>query len=528
MAHDAKTFTRPFVSGSGTHHEAETDVARLTRHYDEMPYLSLPFPMSSPDHIEAVAWLTGTGAPDPSRCRVLELGCASGGNLLPHALQYPDSTYVGIDLSDTQIRSGQAQIRRLGLQNIELSARNLAELTPDFGQFDYIICHGVYSWVPVQIQQHILRICSENLTENGIAFISYNTYPGWKFKEVLRAAMQFRTRHSDQSRARLSDSRRMFDVLHRGSQPGTLVHQLLDEHAAAIHSMRDDYLAHEYLEADNRPCYFHEFVEALAPHRLRYLADSAMGIMHPHSLNAELLQQMRQDTGGDRIEIEQYLDFIHNRPFRRSLITRETRPVAKDFIADRSRIEQVLFTGQYTLAPDDTLSATDSAQDFLIEGVSISVRAAISKAAMWVMGQHYPAMYTPGELLAAARQLVQREQPNDAEEINGLLRSLLVQGAIITRLRSSVRHAGMQADRPVATPAALAFARSPHAAESPTGHQITNIWHGSVSLDEEERMLLAQLDGSLSVTELAPVARDRERLTSILLSLYQKGLLIRL
>src|SRR4051794_35074498 len=113
-----------------------------------MPYESVPFPQTQPARLAAVAHVFSLAAPSPRTARVLELGCASGGNLIPLAAHYPEGEFVGVDLSQRQIDEGKARIERLGLKNIRLRQMSLMDLKPKDGTFDYIICHGVYSWVP--------------------------------------------------------------------------------------------------------------------------------------------------------------------------------------------------------------------------------------------------------------------------------------------------------------------------------------------------------------------------------------------
>src|SRR5437868_15404402 len=146
--------------------------------YDEVPYPSLPYPYPHPDHPAVVATLLGLSPARPDRCRVLELGCAGGGNLIPMAYTYPESTFLGIDLSVEQIRQGEELREALGLANIELRAMSILDVDDRFGTFDYIICHGVYSWVPEAVQDKILEVCARHLAPEGIGFVSYNTFPG--------------------------------------------------------------------------------------------------------------------------------------------------------------------------------------------------------------------------------------------------------------------------------------------------------------------------------------------------------------
>ncbi|MFN0035513.1 MAG: methyltransferase domain-containing protein [Saprospiraceae bacterium] len=147
--------------------------------YDQCAYPSYPYPQTHPDRLATIAALFGLNPPDVERCRVLELGCAGGGNLLPMAEQLPGSTFVGIDNSAKQIEQAVQATKALGLTNIDFRTLDLREIDDGFGEFDYIICHGLYTWVPKELQPKIIAICRRHLAANGVAFISYNTLPGW-------------------------------------------------------------------------------------------------------------------------------------------------------------------------------------------------------------------------------------------------------------------------------------------------------------------------------------------------------------
>ena len=113
--------------------------SELTTYYDTVPYDSHPFPQSAMEHLEALAFLFGLDVPSPATARVLELGCAAGGNLIPFAARHPEASAIGVDLSPVQVAQGMAAIGRAGLSNIELKAFNLADIDASFGQFDYIV-----------------------------------------------------------------------------------------------------------------------------------------------------------------------------------------------------------------------------------------------------------------------------------------------------------------------------------------------------------------------------------------------------
>lgn len=188
----------------------------LAAAYDETPYQSNAFSISAPGHLRAVAALYGISAPPVANARVLELGCAAGGNLLPYAVAHPEARAVGVDLSVQQIEAGQSIVKAMGLKNLDLRAMSITDITPEFGQFDYIIVHGVFSWVPPEVREAILRVCRENLAPEGIAYVSYNTYPGWKASDVVRDAMILNSHDAQTPEERLARAKDMLAMLENG------------------------------------------------------------------------------------------------------------------------------------------------------------------------------------------------------------------------------------------------------------------------------------------------------------------------
>jgi trans-aconitate methyltransferase len=120
----------------------------LVDSYEAVAYEAKPNPVSHPDHLAAIATMFGLEAPEIDHARILELGCSDGSNLLPVAATLPNSRCVGCDLAPTPIRVAREATAALGLGNVEWFASDLRELSTSLGAFDYIIAHGVYSWVP--------------------------------------------------------------------------------------------------------------------------------------------------------------------------------------------------------------------------------------------------------------------------------------------------------------------------------------------------------------------------------------------
>jgi SAM-dependent methyltransferase len=287
--------------------------------YDEIPYYSKPFAVTHPDHLAAVATLYGMEPPDVDRCRVLELGCAAGGNLMPMAVGLPQARFVGIDLSARQIEDGSAIVRALGLTNIDLRAMSILDVSRELGEFDYIICHGVYSWVPPEVQERILQIAAENLAPHGVAYVSYNTYPGWHLRGMVREMLCYHVRKFKEPRERLEQARAFLGFLIAAlPDSSTAYGQMLQEEEAQLREANESYVFHEHLEAVNLPLYFHEFMQRAAAHRLQFVAEARF-TPHAEFLSADAMRTVQQ-WGEDVLEREQYFDFLRRASFRRTLL----------------------------------------------------------------------------------------------------------------------------------------------------------------------------------------------------------------
>ncbi|WZB65611.1 class I SAM-dependent methyltransferase [Achromobacter xylosoxidans] len=163
--------------------------------------------------------------------RVLELACAAGGNLIPFAVAHPNAQVIGIDLSPEQVNAGREVVEKLGLRNLDLRALSITDIDDSLGKFDYIICHGVFSWVPPVVREAILRVCRDNLAPEGIAFISYNVYPGWKTSDILRDAMQLNSFSATTPAEKLKKAKEMLGLLQHGLSTNNLMREAISKAA---------------------------------------------------------------------------------------------------------------------------------------------------------------------------------------------------------------------------------------------------------------------------------------------------------
>src|SRR3954467_8219921 len=158
----------------------------MTTPYDRIPYPPRMHPQAPPDRLATMARLFGLDAPPLETCRVLELGCGEGGNLIPAAFSLPQASFRAIDLSPSAVATAAATARDLQLTNIDVQPMDIRDFPVDAGAFDYIIAHGVYSWLPPDVRERLLGICRDHLAANGVAYVSFNTYPGHRLREIAR------------------------------------------------------------------------------------------------------------------------------------------------------------------------------------------------------------------------------------------------------------------------------------------------------------------------------------------------------
>ncbi len=290
--------------------------------YDVFPYRSRAYMESHVDRLYLVAHLFGMEPAPVDAARVLEIGCADGGNLVPMAERLPGSTFLGIDLSERQIEDGKRWIEPLGLSNIELVARNFKRLPKKYGDFDYIVCHGVYSWIPAREREALLELIRQRLRPDGVAYVSYNTYPGWNTRRTVREFLLQHTEGIEEPDAKVERARVLLRFLHDASSEDTNYGRLVRAQCQALIGTPPQYLFHGLLAEHNEPCYLRDFVAAAASHGLAYLGDAEFGTMMPDRLHPQGRRAMESVPGG-LVEHEQVQDFLINRTFRRTLLVHE-------------------------------------------------------------------------------------------------------------------------------------------------------------------------------------------------------------
>ena len=476
--------------------------------YDETPYISNAFAYTSPGNLRAVASLYGLAAPALDTARVLELGCAAGGNLLPFALAYPNARVVGIDLAPQQIEAGQQVAEKAGARNLDLRAMSLTDVTPELGVFDYIICHGVFSWVPPEVRDAILRICRENLAPEGIACVSYNTYPGWKAADVVRDAMILNSFGAQTAQEKLARAKEMLDLLENGLWHNNPLQSALQGAAHKLRGQSDHYLLHEYLEAINTPCYFLEFAAAAQQAGLAYMTDAEPHLTFASTYGSTVALGLNGlSAKGNREMREQYLDFAVGRSFRKSLLVHGERAEKMLEQPEGTAFKAMHFATRLDAAAPSPGASAEHRHYLTPNGATLSSKDPVMLGVIDALNKAWPCSLPFDALLDIAQSHHSGVQGDDLANV--------VYMNLITLVQSSGVHFRMEPSpylAPDTKPALIPGARELLHEVTSTACQVGmyNLWHQPVTppADALGRFVALHMDGSRSVAELRTLTRD--------------------
>lgn len=468
--------------------------AQAVNSYDELPYPGKPFSQTHPRNLATVAALFGMQPADPGQCRVLELGCAVGCNIIPMACALPDSRFIGLDLSEVQIERARSLADSLQLENLELRCADILDIDDSLGEFDYIIAHGVFSWVPFPVQQHLLRLCRQRLTGQGVAYISYNTNPGWRMRGMLRDIMLYHAGNFQDTATRIAQSRALVNFLSEAlaGQDSAYAALLRDETEHMKH-WEDAYFRHDSLEEVNEPVYFHEFMARAEKEGLQYLAEAEVSTMVVNNFSSKV-QQTLSKVGDHIVQREQYMDFIRNRLFRQTLLCHKERPLTREI--DIGLAEKAFFAADCKPRRTPVSINSDQAAEFVLKGaLNFTSACRHTKAIALCMGEHWPQYLSFEQLTREALRQLQGDavliaDAAQMQQHRGLVAArvfeLYMKGLLTLSLHPPAvcRSAG---ERPKAEPLTRL--------QSQCQAWTTNLLHEPVSIDSVSRHLLPLLDG---------------------------------
>jgi SAM-dependent methyltransferase len=394
----------------------------LTNPYDTVPYLGAIIPTCSPAHLQVCAAYSSLALSDS--IRVVELGCGDGANLLSLAFYSPESTFIGIDNSFNHLAAARQAAESIGLHNIQFVASDVHDLDPaKFAPCDYVIAHGLYSWVPDETRDAILSFCRHALAPPGLAYISYNAQPGWTIRRLVRdtllrarsvreAPMEEKAHRAIELAAQLLEDLPSRDYAHA---------VLLAEELERVRNGNPDYVFHEYLAEVNDGFWLGEFVERASGHGLNYVCD-AQFCRWEGRVSEELRTRLAQRTA-DQVEQEELADLLGDRYFRASIICRS------DADKSTSTSREELWDQVYIATSLGAMSEQFDLAEGIVErfsgtgGAEITLRSAATKAAIVLLCEQWPRGASLQQIYERSRNLLMQHGVSVKDDSEAHLRA---------------------------------------------------------------------------------------------------------
>ncbi len=470
------------------------------------PYKTFARKETHPARIGAIARLYGLSAQAADRCSVFEVGCGDGGNLIPLAAQYPESSFVGIDCAGDLIEQGRSEIRALNLTNIELIHGDISEYKPAVGSHDYVICHGVYSWVSPEVQRAIFERAVTALTPHGVLFVSYNTLPGWRQRGALRDIMQVGASfvQNEDEVTRLENAMAFLALVVEQSSSIT---PYVREAAERLKTSEPSYIVQEFLGEYNSAVMFTDFMHAAAEAGLQFVSESRVVMMSSEDLSPEL-NEVLTALDDNIIAREQVIDIVRNRMFRETLLCHRSAQLDRGL--QSSVFKDLTFLASYL--PKGAQGAGEGVVPLTerYSGREVSAPAGECAAMLKILAECGPQGATFNQLTERASQVLSL----DSQECLRVVFTLWKTG-FIEALTAPVC---ATQERAIVSP----WARK----QAVANVRVTSGLHESFNLEAEERSVLAQVLAPMTFTALETLllaSFTRERAVELIGALREKG-----
>lgn len=480
------------------------DTEKLKARYEAVKYTGRVYRLTHPDRLAMVAKLRGLEPPPVETARVLELGCGTGMNIVSMAHHLPAAQLVGLDLSATILAEGRTCAEELGLDNVHLVAGAIEDL-PDFtalhpafadGRFDYIVTHGVYSWITDEARDAIMSVIRRLLAPQGVAYVSYNTLPGWHYRMQARDIMRWHGSRFEDPETQISQGRLMLDFIVKGLDTEvSLYGRLLRRTLENLDDASSEYLFHDYHAPINRPIYVTEFFEHAERHGLQVLGEASFGDMAlarvPDAFHGAL-----RDLEDEPVRYHQLVDHIRCTGFRRTLVTHGELPLTQAEPVDALAGTTVLMQARLgsVLNYDKRVPCTVTTRD----ETELTVHDPVTKAALVELYERYPAALAPEELLARAHARLRAQRKRSSASLEAFSKTLLDLFALeVVDVLPRRVPVGLEAgERPTVN--RLARWEAARGAEG-----VSNAYHERVESRGVERVLIRSCDGTRTLDDLA-------------------------
>lgn len=448
-------------------------------------YPAMSHPPGHPSVISATALLGGLRLSPIDTMRILEIGCSTGHHILPIAAAFPDAEITAIDLDATAIAEATRLADLAQLSNITFVCADLTKWQTPQKSFDFIIAHGVFSWVNDTAKSALLQLCQYALKPQGAAMISYNTQPGWALRQPLRE-MTLTLQQLDLAHGSADKALQWIEgALDSREDPYA---QYLLETVRDTRAKGEQQLKFDDLAPVNDPCYFSQFFHWCDQAGLAYVGEADSTLPQTSLLSAAAKAQL-QGLAGSPLLLEQMTDFLTGRTFRCSVICR------KEATRAAASIEELGGLCIETLVPIPTTG--NATTDAFVHAITASEPSCLSL--------HDLVKKTSGvslrDALTITMQLLQL----------GMIRLRNVPVLITEEMPESLRLSALNLD---------------HIAH---GKPIVDAFHRPCAVSPSDRVFLRPCDGSVGFGQLMQGCRSSEQveaLHALLAHLHHRGLFL--
>jgi len=455
----------------------------LRASYDALPYRHGSIPLSHPSRIGAIARLLGIDAAAPEGARVLELGCAEGMNLLPLAERLPNAQFVGVDFSPVQIAVAEQARAAAKLENVRFVCADLREFSVEPEAYNYVIAHGVYSWVPADVRERVLALCRTALAPSGVAYVSYNTQPGWGLVSGLRSILLSELEPFSEPKERVRQLEKILGALAQSiAAQGGPYAELMRELIADLRAKPAELVLHDELELVSGPASFREFTTHARQHGLHFLSEAHFASMPFDHLPG----QVRAPLAGLGLDVfgeQQFLDLLGNRRFRSTLLSRHE--IAHPRALEVSAIRDCALTTRLRLAQTEVdLRSGVRMEVSGAHGVKFALDQPAQKAFLAALISRAPERVPFPEVLAHAGRILEQSGLPAQIDAAFLLHAV---GRLfgVDQIDLLLAGAGDWLQPGAVLPSALV------AYQAGANLPVVNRWHETVVLSPEDRHTLA-------------------------------------
>jgi methyltransferase-like protein/trans-aconitate methyltransferase len=402
--------------------------------YDRLPYPSKFFVQTHPDRLGAIATLFGMKPATVATCRALEIGCGNGSNLIAQAYLLPDAHFVGIDLAKGHIEDAEAAAAELGLTNVDFRQADVMDMTvAEYGKFDYIVAHGLFSWVPEFVRERVLLLFRELLNLQGVGYISYNAFPGAHHRQMVQQMMRFHVKAYSEPTEKVEKAISFLSFLAENTVDKGVFRSILTQELSRHRTHETADLFHDDLSENNRAFYIHEFASLLDNAELQFLGEAELHAMGTQNLSPDASSFVQSFE--NIIEREQYLDFLRGRIFRQTLFCH--KEVSLDRDVDESVMGQFLVSS--SLLPRDLRPdlISQKVEKFVTtNNIGIEIDQPLTKAVLCHLGSVWGRAVAFPELVEEGKKLLRQGgfETDDWELQTKIARIILLQIALASSM----------------------------------------------------------------------------------------------